>query len=303
MFLWVGMIGYLFQPATSPDGGFPVEPVLFIDQFRAAEGIGFNGEGRLFITAERAVWEAYPDGKARKLTDLDTNLGMGAIGERDILVCDFGPTNVFRHGPNDDGVVWRVTPEGQKTKAALGIADPNAVVMLPDRSYLVSDDGTDKIYRVDRAGKVQIWSQQVEYPNGMALSPDNKTLYVAQIFTELSPPNSPLDDRLWALPLDENFNPKGPARVAARMGEGLDGLAMDVLGRVYVADNKGGKIWRYDPQTEKVILIAEGMPRVSSLAFGEGKFDHQSLYIACTFNGGGRIWRVPVGVKGRKLYR
>ena len=42
------------------------------------------------------------------MADLYTNLGMAAIGERDVLVADFGPTNRFNDGPNDDGVVWRI---------------------------------------------------------------------------------------------------------------------------------------------------------------------------------------------------
>ena len=284
------------------ESGFPVAPVMFIDAFKAAEGITFNAEGKLFIAANRAVWLAEPTGEVRKLVELDSNLGMSRIGPRDVLVCDFGPTNVFKDGPNDDGVVWRVTPEGVKTAAAKGIPDPNFILMLPDQTFLVSDDGADKIYRATPDGKVRIWSQAVPWPNGLALSPDRKTLYIAQIFATFKPKITG-DNRLWALTLDDRFEPVGAPHVVARVGHFLDGLAMDIEGRVYIADNNGGKIWRYDPETDRTILIAEGMPHVASLVFGEGDFETESLYATCTFSGGGKIWKIPVGVKGQPLFQ
>ena len=73
--------------------------------------------------------------------------------------------------------------------------------------------------------------------------------------------------------------------------------------RVYVADNGGGKIWRLDPESGEIVLIAEGMPHVASLVFGEGNFDPQALYATSTFRGGGRVWKVDVGVRGAPVIR
>jgi hypothetical protein len=52
-----------------------------------------------------------------------------------------------------------------------------------------------------------------------------------------------------------------------------------------------------------MILIAEGMPGVASLVFGEGKFDRQAIYATSTRRGGGKIWKVRVGVKGARVHR
>ena len=60
---------------------------------------------------------------------------------------------------------------------------------------------------------------------------------------------------------------------------------------------------RFDPESEEMVLIAEGMPSVASMVFGEGDFDPHSIYATSTFRGGGKIWRVPVGVGGAKQYR
>ena len=158
----------LGEPSVQSSSQFPVKPELFIGSFQGAEGITFNGEGRLFIGANNAIWLAEPDGSVRKIADVHRHLGQAGIGRRDILAADFGPTNVFQHGPNDDGIVWRITPEGRKTVVATGIADPNVVLVLPDKTFLVSDDGVDKIYHVKK-NMVSIWSTSVAYPNGMAL--------------------------------------------------------------------------------------------------------------------------------------
>ena len=286
-------------PAAEPD--FPVAPELFIDAFQAAEGLTFNDRGQLFTGADQAIWIARPDGSVTRVTEVTTHLGQAGIGEGDILAADFGPSALLRHGPATDGIVWRISPEGDKSLAAVGIGDPNAILGLPDGSYLVSDDFTDNIYRIGADGVLTLFCDTVEHPNGMALSPDGATLYVAQIFESIAP--VVFSDRLWAVPLTDGA-PSGPPRLVAETGGGgLDGLAMDESGRVYIADNGGGRVWRFDPGSEELELIAEGVPHVASMVFGEGDFDRESLYATSTFRGGGRIWRIPVGARGARQHR
>jgi gluconolactonase len=284
---------------------FPVEPVLFADEpFTGCEGISFNGEGRLFVTCNRAFWEIATDGSVRQLTELFSNLGTAAYGDRDLLVADFGPTNAFRDGRNNDGIIWRITPEGEKEQVSTGIGDPNFILVLEDRFYLVSDDATADIYHVGDDGVPELWSTAVNHPNGLALSADGSTLYVAQIFTNIRPVVG--DNTIWAMPLKDG-KPVKDANIIVRAGPNAspDGLAMDVQGRLYIAANREGKIWRYDPATDEMLLIAEGMFGCASLAFGEGEFDRESIYATTTFaqGRGGKIWRVPVGVAGARLHR
>lgn len=291
---------------------FPVQAELLVgDKFMGSEGIAFNGEGDLYVTANRALWQVYPDGGVRKVADLFTNLGLAAIGPRDLLVADFGPTNAFRQDRNSDGIVWRITPEGEKTELINGIGDPNFVLVRPDGSILISDDATSDIFVVGEDMKPLLFSTAVNHPNGLALTDDGRTLYVAQIFKSIRPVVP--DDSLWAIDLGEDRKPAGAARLVASTGPlaANDGLAIDALGRVYIAANgAAGQIWRYDPAKHKagggeMVLIAEGVFGAASIAFGQGDFDHESIYVSTTFNGGrgGKIWRVAVGVKGQKLHR
>lgn len=293
-------------PMDAEEPEFPAAAELVASEpFRGSEGIAFNGEGHLFVTANKALWQVLPDGEVRQVVELDSNLGLAPIGARDLLVADFGPTNAFRHDRNDDGVVWRITPEGEKTQLVTGIGDPNFILLRRDGSMLVTDDATADIYVVGEDMKPLLFSTAVNHPNGLALSDDESTLYVAQIFKSIRPVVP--DDSLWAIPLEDG-KPAGAAKLVARLGPyaANDGLAMDRKGRVYIAANgEAGEIWRLDPVTEELVLIARDVYGAASIAFGEGEFDHQSIYVSTTFNRGrgGKIWRIPVGVEGQPVNR
>jgi sugar lactone lactonase YvrE len=304
--LLLALPSLLMAQSAVPEPAFPAMAELLVsDKFQGSEGLAFNGEGRLFVTANRALWEVNTDGSVREIVDLHSNLGLAAIGDRDLLVADFGPTNAFRHDRNVDGIVWRITPEGDKSPLITGIGDPNFVLVRADGSILISDDATSDIFIVGDDLKPKLFSTAVNHPNGLALSDDGKTLYVAQIFKSIRPVVR--DDSLWAIDLVDGI-PAGAARLVARTGPlaANDGLAMDAMGRVYIAANgDAGQVWRYDPADNDIVLIAEGIFGAASIAFGAGEFDHQSIYVSTTMNQGrgGKVWRVPVGVEGQKLHR
>lgn len=285
----------------NPGPRFPVRAEVFIDDFDAAEGIAFNGEGSLFIAANRAVWRADPSGAVTRLTDVFSNLGLAGYGERHLLMADFGPTNATQDSSENDGIIWLISPEGEKREVVRGIADPNFILVRDDGTFLVSDDFTENIYVADTTGALRVWTTAVPHPNGLAASRDGSTLYVAQIFSQRDP--LVLTDRIWALPMADG-EPAGESRLLAETGgAAVDGLALDELGRIYVADNGAGKIWRIEPESRELTLIAESMPNIASLVFGEGRFDPTALYVTSTFRGGGTIWKVPVGVRGASVVR
>ncbi|UCG87389.1 MAG: SMP-30/gluconolactonase/LRE family protein [Gemmatimonadota bacterium] len=281
---------------------FPVAARVLVDgKFDRCEGIAFNGEGDLYVAGNRALWRVSTAGDVTKIADLYSNLGLAPIGDRDILMADFGPTSRFDTGPNVDGIVWRITPEGDKRRVIDGgIGDPNAIVVLSDSTFLVSDDATDEIFIADTTGRVGLFTDAVGHPNGLALSGDGSILYVAQIFASLRP--LVVDDRVWAISV-EGWSPAGEPELIAHTGEGAanDGLAMDELGRIYVAANGTGQILRVDPETRDVVIIAEDMPGAASIAFGQGEFDRDAIYVTSTRTG--KVWEVKVGVAGAALHR
>ena len=280
---------------------FPVTPKVFIDGvFNRCEGIAFNGENKLFIAGDKSVWRVSTIGKCTKIFTASSNLGLAPIGRRDILFADFGPTNAFDSGYNRDGVVWRVTPEGDAKIVADHMGDPNFVTVLNDGSFLVSDDATDEIHFIDLKGTRSIFTSEIKHPNGMALSIDGSELYVAQIFKKIKP--YILDGRIWSLKLSNNI-PVGEPQLLVDLGDDAanDGLALDMLGRIYVSCWNRGEIWRYDIKQDELVLIAQNLSGVASLAFGCGDFDNKSIYATSTKTG--KVWRVPVGIEGAILNR
>jgi TolB protein len=280
---------------------FPVQPAILVQgAFGRCEGITFNGAGDLYVAGDRTLWRVDTRGKVTAIASAYSNLGLAPIDSSDILFADFGPTNAFDHGYNRDGIVWRVSPDGTKTAAAQGMGDPNFVLVLEDGSFLVSDDATDEIFIVTGDGSVSIFTQQVDHPNGMAISKDGTRLYVAQMFTQIKPYF--FDGRVWMLRLDNNVI-QGEPEVVADFGDAAanDGLTMDVLGRIYVACWRAGQIWRFNPHTGDRTLIAENVPGVASMAFGRGEFDHTAIYATSTQLG--VVWKVPVGIAGIPLHR
>lgn len=263
-----------------------IPEILIEGRFAGAEGLAFNGEGRLFIAANRAVWEVLPNATTRKLADFASNLGLAALGPRDLAFADFGPLVRPQAGPNDDGIVWRLTPEGRATRIAGGIGDPNAIAVLADGRLLVSDDFTNHIYAVSPDGGVSVFTDAIPFPNGLALAPDESALYVAQLFSRApdGPPPSrfqEFSDRLWRLPLRDGQPAGAPELLFETGGEsGPDGLVLGPDGFLYLTAARAGELWRIDPATGQGELLADGMPGLASLAFGRGLFDPQSLYVA-----------------------
>jgi sugar lactone lactonase YvrE len=281
---------------------FPVIARVLADgAFRRCEGIAFNGEGDLYVAGNAALWRVDTEGGVTKIAEMYSNLGLAPIGDRDILMADFGPTNRFDSGPNADGIVWRVTPEGDTIRLVNGgIGDPNFVMMLADGPFLVTDDGTDEILWVGDDGQPRLFTDAVGHPNGIALSIDGSTLYVAQIFESLRPMVT--SGKLWAISLEEG-DVAGRPQLVADLGDRAanDGIALDEHGRIYVAANGYGQIWRVDASTGESVLIAEDMPGAASIAFGQGEFDREAIYVTSTRTG--RVWEVQVGVRGAALQR
>ena len=72
---------------------------------------------------------------------------------------------------------------GMLEGAGYEILDPRFNSCLIGRARVESEVGASNVYRADpESGEVQIAADDFEMPNGLAFSPDEKFLYVANIF-------------------------------------------------------------------------------------------------------------------------
>jgi gluconolactonase len=167
--------------------------------------------------------------------DATSTNGLAVDVEGDLVVCE-----------RWNGVVARVTGGKRRiladhTPAGGTLNAPNDLVIRADGNIYFSDTSwgarpgshaPTAVYRLSPAGALSV-AFQVPMPNGVALSPDGKTLYVG----------SDTQDRLWRLPVlvDGAVGRPEPFGLDGAIPENKlhvpDGLCVDDAGRVYVTNN------------------------------------------------------------------
>jgi gluconolactonase len=261
----------------TPDGTRSV----FRDDSGRTNGNTFDAHGRL-ISCEGA--EFGPGGRRRIVrTDLKT----GAV---DVLTDRFEGKRY--NSPNDvvvDGLgrIWFTDPYYSDDRSSLEMTE-------------------EAVYRIDPGGKVSrvLTQPEIERPNGLAMTPDDKTLYVIDSHTRKSG-----NRKIWAFEIGPDGTPRGQRLVFDfGRGRGGDGMRLDVRGNLWVA--AGILLPRHAGETADVpagvYVITPGgelLGRIpitedlcTNLAFGGP--DWKDLYVTA----GKTIFKIPVAVAGHALY-
>jgi gluconolactonase len=142
------------------------------------------------------------------------------------------------------------------------------------------------VYRL-AGGKLQLVIKDLTRPNGIAFSPDEKTLYVA---------NSDPERKLWmrydVAANGSVSNGKVFADATAEKEDGLpDGMKVDSLGNIY-ATGPGG-VWVFSPDGKHLGTIK---PPETPANCGWGE-DGKSLYLTARTG----LYRIKLAVAGQKL--
>jgi gluconolactonase len=133
----------------------------------------------------------------------------------------------------------------------------------------------EAVYRLEKDGTVIKITDEVEKPNGLALSPDQHTLYVADHNNggnRLSP-SDPEPKRgamkVYAFPLDRNGLARGPRRTIVDFGKenGCDGMRVDRQGNIYMAVRSLARpgILVVDPTGKELAFVSTGPTNQSGL--------------------------------------
>lgn len=245
-------------------------------------GNTFDKQGRL-ISCEGA--ENGPGGRRRIVrTDMQT-LQIEVLTER--------YEGKRYNSPND--VV--VDPSGR-----IWFTDP---LYAPDRSIMELDH--ESVYRIDIDGKVTrvVTQPAIGRPNGLAVTPDGKTLYV--IDSNYIQPD--LSRRIWAFDvLPDGSVTKQRVVFDFGRGRGGDGMRLDSQGNLWVAagiaaprtPNESADVptgvYVISPQGELLGRIPIGEDVITNLAFGGP--DKKTLYITA----GKTLFKIQTAVGGYSLY-
>ncbi|WP_435019023.1 SMP-30/gluconolactonase/LRE family protein [Tundrisphaera sp. TA3] len=229
----------------------------------------------------------------------------GEPGSNGLLFDKDGKLILCQHG---DRRIARLEADGSFTTLAdrfegKRFNSPNDAVLHSDGSIYFTDpsyglEGGEKsplkeipfngVYRLAKDGKVTLITKEMSHPNGIGLSPDEKTLYVA---------NSDSERAIWmAFDLkDDGTVANGRVFFDATRGtktlKGLpDGLKVDKAGNVF-ATGPGG-VLVFDPDGTHLGTLVTGVPN-GNVAFG-GE-DGSTLFIAADMY----LARVKTTTKGQ----
>jgi gluconolactonase len=233
--------GFVFTegPLWHPDGFWYFVDIRQNKLFRMTPGkepelvrttIGGNGttfdmQGRLIVCEgdDRRVTRMDADGKVETLVD---NYKGGRFARPNDVIC------------HSNGNLYFTDPDKRRAYHLREVPGREGENDLWDGAG---------VYRVTPAGELSMWAL-CEYPNGLALSPDERTMYVA---------NTRSSKYIHGIRLDAAGNAVGRF-IFADMNEGdepgiPDGVKVDALGRVYCTGPGG--IWVFQPDGKRIGII------------------------------------------------
>lgn len=242
-----------------------------------SNGIKFDARGNM-IVAEGA------DFGGRRVTWTDMKTG------KSVIIGNFYNGRQF-NAPNDISI---------DLKGRIYFSDPRYVGHEP------MEQGVMAVYRIDPDGSIHQIITDAGKPNGVCVSPDQKTLYVVSndngnfdIFQFSS--DLPFHKGRMAL-LAYDLSPEGTATFRKTLvdyhpQDGPDGLVVDAEGNLYVAvrDQTRPGIYVYSPEGKELdYLRTPDLP--TNVGFGRGK-ELKTLYITS----GDKLQRVRTSKAGYHL--
>ena len=166
------------------------KPLVALDQIEQlgqgvdhAEGICRSPDGLIYVSGEAGqIYRLEPDDSATLVvTTGGWTLGLASDAEGRIYACDAVKRTVWRWTPDLD-----VLEPFTTGPADTPFVQPNWGAFGPDGTYYVSDSGawkgrTGRIIAVRPGQAAEVWSSEsVDFPNGLAVTPDGRELWVLE---------------------------------------------------------------------------------------------------------------------------
>ena len=213
--------------------------------------------------------------------------GMKFLDARTLLVTDY--KNGLLCVDVETGAV---TPhlERRNTERFTGVndlvLDAEGNVYFTDQGQTGLHDPTGRLYRLRPSGQLDLLLSNVPSPNGVALSPDGKLLYLAVT----------RGNCVWRVPLLRDGSVAKVSQFFSSYGpSGPDGLAVDAEGGVIVANPGLGYVWVLNARAQPVLVLRgpEGAS-ITNIAFGGD--DRKTLFVTDSTHG--EVLRGRVEVPG-----
>lgn len=220
--------------------------------------------------------------------------GLMTDAEGRLVVCDHGNRRVYRVEKDGTKTTLAEKYQGKRFNSPNDLViHSNGDIYFTDPPYGLRDESKREIdycgvYRIGTDGSVTLMTKELERPNGIGLSPDEKTLYVAQSHRPAPIYNA------YAIKADGTTDNQGKLlfnslKFAENNDPGMpDGMCVDVKGNLW-ATGPGG-VLIISSKGKLLGRIMMGKP-TANCAFGE---DGSTLFITSS----DRICRVKTKTKG-----
>ncbi len=240
----------------------------------------------------------------------DSGMGNGLMFTRDgrLIGCCASPSGghralvEFKSGGKVDIIAGKFQGKRFNSPNDL-VIDRKGRIYFTDPKYVGPEElELDRfdVYRLDLDGTLKIATSAIDKPNGIILSPDQKTLYIAETDNGSAKADIEKDFEMGrmtlnAFPVRKNGS-LGKKRVIVDFGDqlGVDGMTMDKAGRIYAAvrSKERSGIYVFSPEGKELAYLATpALP--TNCTFGRGK-EKNRLYVTA----GGGFYRIQTNATG-----
>ena len=274
---------------------FPeLKPTTVAEGFQFTEGPVWHPDGYLlFSDIPASTIYRYQPGRAPEpyLSPSGNSNGLTFDGAGRLLACEHGGRRVSRMADTGDMETLVATHAGKRLNSPNDIVvHSSGSIFFTDPPYGIDPDpgeqGFNGVYRLDPDGRLELLSRDMDRPNGLALSLDEKVLYV----------DDSRKRHVLAFPLAGDLGVGEPEvlldmNVAAPGGP--DGMKLDSEGNLYVTGPGG--LWVATPAGEHLGTVE--FPQLpANLCFGGP--DLRTIYVTARTG----LYSIEVAIPGNAVF-
>ncbi|MBX3412694.1 MAG: SMP-30/gluconolactonase/LRE family protein [Pirellulales bacterium] len=287
--------------ADLPDAA-QIEAIEVLTVPHYSEGVVFDYAGNGYLSEAKRIVQFTLDGKQKTFAETGAPNGHKVLADGTHLVCDASQHAVL-HLSADGKLLEPASKECQGNP----LRGPNDLSLdTAHGGFYFTDPGGSSdteligtVHYVDAKGVTQLVDEGLAFPNGIILTPDGKTLYVAEskknrvlVYEVLSPGKVGERRVLADLPSkDESLG---------QVDNQPDGMCLDAAGNIYVAHYGMRQVQVLSPEGKLLARYPGGNLTTSNVAFGGPQMNQ--LFVTGALGNEqeakGGLFRLDLGVPG-----